>query len=100
MKVDDFVSGVIQKYSRQINVVNSKNKNNGNKNGDVADKQNRIPQSDKVDISSRAKMIAVLNGNTDRSERIKEVKSEIEQGTYKPPIDKISKVLLEEWKNG
>lgn len=100
MKVDDFVSGVIQKYSKQVNVENNRNKNSGNKNAEITDKQDRAPQTDKVDISPKAKMIAVLSSDADKSERINQVKSEIAQGTYNPPIDKISKALLEEWKNG
>jgi len=100
MRVDDFVSGVIQKYSKQVNVESNRNKNLENKNGEISHEQAKVPQADKVEISSKAKMIAVLDNDTDKSERIKEVKSEMAKGTYKPPIDKISEALLEEWKNG
>lgn len=100
MRVDDFVSGVIQKYSKQVNVDSSRDKNFNNKKGEISNKQDRVPQTDKIEISSKAKMIAVLGSDTDKSERIKEVKSEIVQGTYKPPVDKISEALLEEWKDG
>ncbi len=100
MRVDDFVSGVVQKYTKQNNVEIKKDKNLGNKSVEVAHKQAKVTQTDKIEISSKAKMIAVLGSDTDKSERIKEVKSEIANGTYKPPIDKISEALLEEWKNG
>ncbi len=97
MKIDAYLSGVIDKYIKQskqektekVNIRETKESQPQTTNKDV----------DKVEISKEAKLLSeVLGDDSSKAQRLEEVRLQLEKGTYKPPIDEIANAILKEWK--
>ncbi len=97
MKIDAYLSGVIDKYIKQskqektekVNIRETKESQLQTTNKDV----------DKVEISKEAKLLSeVLGDDSSKAQRLEEVRLQLEKGTYKPPIDEIANAILKEWK--
>ncbi len=97
MKIDAYLSGVIDKYIKQskqektekVNIRETKESQPQTTNKDV----------DKVEISKEAKLLSeVLGDDSSKAQRLEEVRLQLEKGTYKPPIDEIANLILKEWK--
>ncbi len=97
MKIDAYLSGVIDKYIKQSKPEKAEKIN-------VKEKEDSQLQTagkdvDKVEISKEAKLLSeVLAEDSTKAQRLEEVRMQIEKGTYKPPIDEIANAILREWK--
>ncbi|WP_035586484.1 flagellar biosynthesis anti-sigma factor FlgM [Hippea jasoniae] len=97
MKIDAYLSGVIEKYVKQskqqkvdkVDIKQPKEKPS----------EGQTKTLDKVEISSEAKLLADIKADEDRrADKIKQIRSQIENGTYKPDLEKLAKSILKEWK--
>ncbi len=96
MKIDAYLSGVLDKYIKQ-------SKTEQTKKIDIKEEKNeqqtQTGELDKVEISKEAKLLAELqDDSSSQAEKIARIKAQIENGTYKPNIDEIAKSILKEWK--
>lgn len=57
--------------------------------------QNKHTQTDKLEISSKAKQLSETSSyTTERNERIQEIKAQIDAGTYKIDSEELAKNLI------
>jgi len=97
MKIDAYLSGVIDKYIKQSKPEKTEKLNIKEKENNQLQLSNK--DVDKVEISKEAKLLSeVLADEGSRSQRIEEVKLQLQKGTYKPNIDEIVNAILREWK--
>ncbi len=98
MKIDNFIGDVLSKYTRNTKIENAnKTPIKRDEKTESSDNENL---EDKVEISQGAKILMELKGeDSDRSDRIKEVKMQIANNTYKPHMDEIANSILKEWKD-
>ncbi len=98
MKIETYLSGVLEKYVKQSKAGKTEKidiKENTQENAQQISKG----EIDKVEISPQAKLLAELSlDDNAKAQRIAEVKAQIEKGTYKPNLDEIAKSILKEWK--
>ncbi|WP_022669825.1 flagellar biosynthesis anti-sigma factor FlgM [Hippea alviniae] len=97
MKIDAYLSGVLDKYIKQSKTEQAKKVDI--KTEERNEQQAQTGELDKVEISPQAKLLAELqDDSSSKAEKIARIKAQIENGTYKPNIDEIAKSILKEWK--
>ncbi len=97
MKIDAYLSGVIDKYIKQSKAEKSEKVNFKDSENNQSQLSNK--NVDKVEISKEAKLLSeVLGDDGSRAQRIEEVKLQLQKGTYRAPVDEIASAILKEWK--
>ncbi len=98
MKIGTYIDGALEKYIKQSKADKTKQVNIKENNTENTQQVSKS-EVDKVEISPQAKLLSELLGNEDtKADKLARVKTQIENGTYKPPISEIAKSILKEWK--
>ncbi|WP_025270392.1 flagellar biosynthesis anti-sigma factor FlgM [Hippea sp. KM1] len=97
MKIDAYLSGVIDKYVKQQSKTAKAEKTEAK--ASQASTTKPSSELDKVEISPQAKLLAQLKEDEQaKAQRIAQIKAQIENGSYKPDLDAIAKSIVKEWK--
>ncbi len=95
MKINDLMGDIINKYNKQSKVVDKNQLKKSSQSKPVA--ESNTVKGDKVEISKDAKILLQLDSYSDKTDRLREIKLAINNGTYRPNIEETAKAILKEW---
>ncbi len=98
MKINELMGDVVGQYTKQAkaaeNGVEFKKRESVNLKDTPVVKQ----EGDRVEISRDARLMLKLDADANsRADRIERIRQQIQNGSYKPNIEKTAKAILKEW---